>query len=88
MLKNNQRQAAMYIGLGILIAIVLLLAMGRLRTERYEGEVSEAELENMLSELSEDEQPMEGEMEMEMEDEMGMEDEMTATGPSAGYESD
>ena len=74
MMKNNQRQAVMYIGLGILIAIVVLLAMGRLRTERYEGEVSEAELENMLSELIEEEQPME--------------DEMTATGPSAGYESD
>ena len=75
MMKNNQRQAAMYIGLGALIAIVILLALGRVRTERYEGEVSEAELENMLDELAEGES---------MEDE----DEMTATGPSSGYESD
>jgi len=65
----------MYIGLGALIAIVILLALGRVRTERYEGEVSEAELENMLDELAEGES---------MEDE----DEMTATGPSSGYESD
>lgn len=77
MMKNNQRQAAMYIGLGALIAIVILLALGRVRTERYEGEVSEAELENMLDELAEGES-------MEDEDE----DEMTATGPSSGYESD
>jgi hypothetical protein len=55
MMKNNQRQAAMYIGLGALIAIVILLALGRVRTERYEGEVSEAELENMLDELAEGE---------------------------------
>jgi Tfp pilus assembly protein PilN len=75
MMKNNQRQAVMYIGLGALIAIVILLALGRVRTERYEGEVSEAELENMLDELAEGES---------MEDE----DEMTATGPSSGYESD
>lgn len=74
-MKNNQRQAVMYIGLGALIAIVILLALGRVRTERYEGEVSEAELENMLDELAEGES---------MEDE----DEMTATGPSSGYESD
>jgi Tfp pilus assembly protein PilN len=77
MMKNNQRQAVMYIGLGALIAIVILLALGRVRTERYEGEVSEAELENMLDELAEGES-------MEDEDE----DEMTATGPSSGYESD
>ena len=76
-MKNNQRQAVMYIGLGALIAIVILLALGRVRTERYEGEVSEAELENMLDELAEGES-------MEDEDE----DEMTATGPSSGYESD
>ena len=63
----------MYMGLGALIAIVILLAMGRLRTERYEGEVSDAELENMLQELIQD-TPMEGEM--------------TATGPSMDYDSD
>lgn len=73
MSKNTPDQVAMYMGLGALIAIVILLAMGRLRTERYEGEVSDAELENMLQELIQD-TPMEGEM--------------TATGPSMDYDSD
>lgn len=72
MLKNNQRQAAMYIGLGVVIAILLLLAMGRLRTEKYE-EVSDDELEGMLEELTED---------------APMEDETVMTGPSADYDSD
>jgi hypothetical protein len=76
MLKNNQRQAAMYIGLGVVIAILLLLAMGRLRTEKYE-EVSDDELEGMLEELTED-APMEDEME----------DETAMTGPSADYDSE
>ena len=61
--------------LGALIAIAILFAMGRLRTERYEGEVSDAELENMLQELAQD-APMESEMEM------------TTTGPSMDYDSD
>jgi hypothetical protein len=76
MLKNNQRQAAMYIGLGVVIAILLLLAMGRLRTEKYE-EVSDDELEGMLEELTED-APMEDEMEYET----------AMTGPSADYDSE
>jgi hypothetical protein len=54
MMKNSQRQAMMYIGLGALIAIVILIAMGRLRTERYEEPVSDAELENLLQELAQD----------------------------------
>ena len=53
-MKNSQRQAVMYIGLGALIAIVILLAMGRLRTERYEEPVSDAELEKLLGELVEE----------------------------------
>ena len=73
MMKNSQRQVAMYTGLGALIAIAILFAMGRLRTERYEGEVSDAELENMLQELIRD-TPMEGEM--------------TSTGPSMDYDGD
>ncbi len=56
MMKNSQRQVAMYTGLGALIAIAILFAMGRLRTERYEGEVSEYE--------SVEDAPMEGETEM------------------------
>jgi Tfp pilus assembly protein PilN len=79
-MKNSQRQAAMYIGLGVLIAIVVLLASGRLRTERYEEPVSDAELEQLLGELTQEGQSMEGEMEMEGE--------MTATGPSMDYDSD
>ena len=54
MMKNSQGQAMMYIGLGALIAIVILIAMGRLRTERYEEPVSDAELENLLQELAQD----------------------------------
>ena len=73
-MKNSQRQAAMYIGLGVLIAIVVLLASGRLRTERYEEPVSDAELEQLLGELTQEGQSMEGEM--------------TATGPSMDYDSD
>ena len=68
MMKNSQRKAAMYIGLGALIAIVILLVSGRIRTERYEEPVSDAELEQLLGELTQEGQPME--------------DEMTATGPS------
>ena len=75
MMKNSQRQAMMYIGLGALIAIVILLALGRLRTERYEEPVSDTQLENLLSELAQD-APMEDETEM------------TATGPSMDYDSD
>jgi Tfp pilus assembly protein PilN len=75
MMKNSQRQAMMYIGLGALIAIVILIAMGRLRIERYEEPVSDTQLENLLSELAQD-APMEDETEM------------TATGPSMDYDSD
>jgi hypothetical protein len=73
-MKNTQT-AAMYIGVGAILALILLFLMGRLRTERYEGEVSETELENMLQELAQD-APMKEEMEM------------TATGPSMDYDSD
>jgi hypothetical protein len=73
-MKNTQT-AAMYIGVGAILTLILLFLMGRLRTERYEGEVSETELENMLQELAQD-APMKDEMEM------------TATGPSMDYDSD
>ena len=73
-MKNTQT-AAMYIGVGAILALILLFLMGRIRTERYEGEVSETELENMLQELAQD-APMKDEMEM------------TATGPSMDYDSD
>ena len=73
-MKNTQT-AAMYIGVGAILTLILLFLMGRLRTERYEGEVSETELENMVQELAQD-APMKDEMEM------------TATGPSMDYDSD
>jgi hypothetical protein len=46
----------MYIGLGALITIVILLALGRVRTERYEEPVSDVELENLLDELESEEE--------------------------------
>jgi hypothetical protein len=73
-MKNTQT-AAMYIGVGAILTLILLFLMGRIRTERYEGEVSETELENMLQELAQD-APMKDEMET------------TATGPSMDYDSD
>jgi Tfp pilus assembly protein PilN len=53
MMKNTQRQAMMYIGLGVLITIVVLFALGRLRTELYQ-EGSDEELLELLGELEED----------------------------------
>ena len=50
---NDQREIAMYMGLGALITVILLLVMGRLRTERYE-EMSEEELEKFLQEEGDD----------------------------------
>lgn len=47
---KNQQQIAIYMGLGALIAIILLLVMGRLRTERYE-EATEQELMDFLEEV-------------------------------------
>jgi hypothetical protein len=72
-MKNTQT-AAMYIGVGAILTLILLFLMGRLRTERYE-ESFRTELENLLQELAQD-APMKDEMEM------------TATGPSMDYDSD
>lgn len=47
---KNQQQIAMYIGLGALVAVVLLFLMGRIRTERYEA-ASEQELLDFLKEV-------------------------------------
>ena len=38
-MKNTQT-AAMYIGVGAILTLILLFLMGRIRTERYEGEVA------------------------------------------------
>lgn len=74
MLKNSQRQAVMYMALGAAITIVILIAMGRLRMERYEEPASDAELEKLLGDLVED---------------APMESTQTATGPAPmGEDSD
>ena len=49
-MKNQQQQIAIYMGLGALITIILLLVMGRLRTERYEA-ATEQELLDFLEEV-------------------------------------
>lgn len=48
-MKNQERLT--YIGLGALIAVIVLFFLGRLRVERYEeGKMSEEELIKFLSE--------------------------------------
>ena len=54
MLKNSQRQAVMYMALGAAVTIVILIAMGRLRTERYEEPASDAELRKLLGDLAQE----------------------------------
>ena len=49
-MKNQQQQIAIYMGLGALITVILLLVMGRLRTERYEA-ATEQELLDFLEEV-------------------------------------
>jgi hypothetical protein len=66
---NDQREIAMYMGLGALITVILLLVMGRLRTERYE-EMSEKELEKFLQEEGEDSDMVGPSTEYDSEDEM------------------
>ena len=48
-MKNTQT-AAMYIGVGAILTLILLFLMGRIRTERYE-EATEQELLDFLSEV-------------------------------------
>ena len=52
---KNQKEIAMYIGLGMVIAIVLLFLTGRLR-ENYEP-ASEDELMQFLDEVEKEENP-------------------------------
>ena len=82
-MKTDTRQIAMYIAIGALLAVIVLQLMGRLRTERYESDETEAELAALLGELEsgEDEEGgEEGDEEMEpspmgedSDDEMEME---------------
>ena len=67
-MKTDTRQIAMYIAIGALLAVIVLQLMGRLRTERYESDDTEAELAALLGELEsgEDEEGgEEGDEEME-----------------------
>jgi hypothetical protein len=48
-MKNTQT-AAMYIGVGAILTLILLFLMGRIRTERYE-EATEQELLDFLGEV-------------------------------------
>jgi hypothetical protein len=67
-MKTDTRQIAMYIAIGALLAVIVLQLMGRLRTERYESDDTEAELAKLLGELEADEGEGEEEGEaMEME---------------------
>ena len=67
-MKKDAQQIAMYIAIGALLAVIVLQLMGRLRTERYESDETEAELAALLGELDsgEDEEGgEEGDEEME-----------------------
>jgi hypothetical protein len=66
-MKKDAQQIAMYIAIGALLAVIVLQLMGRLRTERYESDETEAELAALLGELGEGEG--EGESEGESDDE-------------------
>jgi hypothetical protein len=57
---KNQQQIAICMGLGALITVILLLVMGRLRTERYE-EASEEELMQFLDEVEQEKTPAQAE---------------------------
>ena len=50
-MKKDAQQIAMYIAIGALLAVIVLQLMGRLRTERYESDETEAELAALLGEL-------------------------------------
>ena len=67
-MKKDAQQIAMYIAIGALLAVIVLQLMGRLRTERYESDDTEAELAALLGELDS------GEVEVESDDEEGGEE--------------
>jgi hypothetical protein len=50
-MKKDAQQIAMYIAIGALLTVIVLQMMGRLRTERYESDETEAELAALLGEL-------------------------------------
>ena len=67
-MKKDAQQIAMYIAIGALLAVIVLQMMGRLRTERYESDETEAELAALLGELDSGD----GESDDEDEQEMAM----------------
>ena len=48
-MKNTQT-TAMYIGIGAILALILLFLMGRIRTERYD-EATEQEMLDLMDEI-------------------------------------
>ena len=64
-MKKDAQQIAMYIAIGALLTVIVLQMMGRLRTERYESDETEAELAALLGELES------GDGESESDDEEG-----------------
>ena len=67
-MKKDAQQIAMYIAIGALLTVIVLQMMGRLRTERYESDETEAELAALLGELDS------GDGEGESDDEEGGEE--------------
>jgi hypothetical protein len=79
-MKKDAQQIAMYIAIGALLAVIVLQMMGRLRTERYESDETEAELAALLGELESGDG--------ESDDEGGSDDDESAPAPMGGGDSD
>jgi hypothetical protein len=79
-MKKDAQQIAMYIAIGALLAVIVLQLMGRLRTERYESDETEAELAALLGELESGDG--------ESDDEGGSDDDESAPAPMGGGDSD
>lgn len=70
-MKNDTSKIAMYVAIGALVAVIILQLMGRLKTEGYDADSTDAELSALLAELEGDADA--GEMDEEMEDDGEME---------------
>tara|TARA_R110001592_G_scaffold56220_2_gene171416 strand:+ start:461 stop:724 length:264 start_codon:yes stop_codon:yes gene_type:complete len=81
-MKKDAQQIAMYIAIGALLTVIVLQMMGRLRTERYESDETEAELAALLGELES------GDGEGESDDEGGSDDDESAPAPMGGDSDD
>ena len=79
-MKKDAQQIAMYIAIGALLTVIVLQMMGRLRTERYESDETEAELAALLGELESGDG--------ESDDEGGSDDDESAPAPMGGDSDD